>query len=254
MWGCATLICKITTGTVSRRIRANGRQDLRGGTVTGKGGLPVLSRRYFLIAVWGAVGFLGIACWDSKPPDVPTEVIPTSEALTAPLIEPTRDSPAAALTPLAVPSDQPSTATPIVIYLPRSIQTVVVLSTPTPQPTLIPTAEPTPTPSPTPTPIPPTPTPSPEARPSPVSTVFVQTSTPTPTPVITPEPSPLATPATDSATAGPASPTPDPTETPTPTATAITPSPRRRQQSPHPRPLRPRQLRHPVPLLRHEVS
>ena len=107
--------------------------------VPGKGGLPVLSRRFLPLVVWGAVGVFGAACWDSAPPDV--QVVESPTILTT---EPTLD------VPTPTPSPAPPTMTPIVIVLPPSIQTVIVLTTPTPQPTLVSTPIPTATPTPTP--------------------------------------------------------------------------------------------------------
>ena len=153
----------------------------------GKGGLPVLSRRFLALTVLGAVGVLGVSCWITRPTNVPVVESPTTIATTAPVGELTLTP-----TPFPAPPDQPPTATPIVIYLPPSIQTVIVLTTPTPQATRVPTPEPTATP---------TPTPNADssrallprlqrgcAQPSPIS----HTSTPTPAPAVAPEPTTVA--------------------------------------------------------------
>ena len=131
----------------------------------GKAGLPVLSRRFLALTVLGAVGVLGVSCWITRPTNVQVVESPTTIATTVPVGELTLTP-----TPFPAPPDQPPTATPIVIYLPPSIQTVIVLTTPTPQATRVPTPEPTATPTPTPTPIPPaTPTPTPTRVPQTVA-------------------------------------------------------------------------------------
>ena len=99
---------------------------------------------------------------------------------------------------VATPTPEPTAAPdPTPAPLPTPTQTPVPMPTATPLPNPTPTPTPLPTPTHTPTPLPtPTPTPLPTPTPTPVPT-------PTPTPLPTPTPTPL--------------PTPSPTATPTPT-------------------------------------
>ena len=121
---------------------------------------------------------------------------------------------------LSTPTPTP-TLVPTVIPTPTPTPTLVptVIPTPTPTPTLVPTVIPTPTPTPVPTVIPtPMPTPTPVSTviltptPTPVPTVIL-TPTPVPTVILTPTPVPtvILTPTPTSV------PTVIPTPTPTPT-------------------------------------
>ena len=70
------------------------------GTVPGKGGFPVLSRRFLSFAVWIAVGIFGVACWDSRSPDDPVVESPTTLTPATLTTEPTLDVPTPTPSPI----------------------------------------------------------------------------------------------------------------------------------------------------------
>ncbi|OUE21021.1 hypothetical protein BFL36_11170 [Clavibacter michiganensis] len=112
---------------------------------------------------------------------------------------------------------------------PTPTPTVAPTATPTPTPTVAPTTSPTPTPTVAPTTAPtPTPTVAPTTAPTPTPTA-APTSAPTPTPTVAPTATPTPTPTVaPTATPTPAptptvAPTTAPTPTPTPTAPTVLP-------------------------------